>query len=74
MLKNKHWLILKELVFDKQVAKLERLLLAEAKSPEVQIENIYKLQGELTWAKRYADLSKFAEQLKKELEGIKQKI
>lgn len=74
VLKNKGWQTLKELVFDKAVARIDRLLLAEAKKPKVEEDKIYHLQGELTWAKRYADLKSYAEMLKKELEGINLKL
>ncbi len=74
LMKSKAWNTLKELVFDGLVERIERLLLAEAKGVDLNFANIFRLQGELAWARRYSDLGSFAEVLKRELEGIKQKI
>lgn len=70
VLKNRSWQVLKEIMFDEIVLRIERQLLAEAKKPRIESELIYTLQGELATAKRY-DLATYAERLKKELEGIK---
>ena len=74
VLRSKGWQTLKELVFDKVVARLDRLLLSEAKKTKVEEDKIYHLQGELAWARRYSDLKSYAEMLKKELEGINLKL
>lgn len=73
VLKNKGWQTLKELVFDGRVDSIERQLLNLAKADPLNPGLMLKLQGELTWAKRYADLRSYADVLKKELEGIKLK-
>ncbi len=73
VLKSKAWQTLKELVWDREVERIERLLLADAKSDEPSFKAQYRLQGELTRAKRNSDLKSYAEMLEKELKGIKEK-
>ena len=71
VLKTKGWQTLKELVWDKEVERIERLLLSEAKGSEINFGTIFRLQGELQRTRRY-DLRSYAEMLKKELQGIKE--
>lgn len=70
LLKVKAWQTLKELVFDGVVERLDRQLLSEAKKPEIEVSKIYFLQGEMAWARRYADLKSYAGMLENELKGI----
>lgn len=70
VLKSRDWHVLREMMFDGLVERLERQLLTEAKKPKVEADKIYFLQGELATAKRF-DLASYAEMCKKELEGIK---
>ncbi len=71
--KNEDWHTLKELLFNGQVEKLEKNLLNEAKSNELSNPTIYRLQGNLEWARRW-DLYKLAETYQKELNGITKKL
>lgn len=73
ILKSKQWQTLRELVFGPLEARLERLMIVEAKKPQIEPDKIYVLQGELANAKRY-DLAIYAEKCKKELEGIKREL
>ena len=72
VLSTKAWQTLKELIWDRDIAKIDRLLLAETKKDEPQLKTIYVLQGEYNRSKRY-DLRSYAEMLQKELQGIKEK-
>ncbi len=72
--KSKEWSTLKELVFDKSLASIERQLLSESLSPELTTSKLYKLQGEYAWAKRFTDFNGFIEKSKKQLEDINKKI
>lgn len=72
--KNDDWQVLKGLVFDGMVEKLEKTLQAEAKKIELNAPEIYRLNGQLTWAKRYSDLYKLAETYKAELNNITKKL
>lgn len=74
VLKTSGWQTLKELVFDKVVERIERQLLSESKQFPIDADKIYTLQGELVWAKRYADFKAYAEMLQKELQGIKDNL
>ena len=70
VLKTKGWQTLKELVLDKEVERIERLLLSEAKSEEPNHKVLYRLQGELSKTRRL-DLKSYAQVCQKELQGIK---
>ncbi len=71
--KNEDWQTLKQLLFDQQIERMEKQLLNEAKANELQPEKIYRLQGNLEWARRW-DLYKLAETYKTELNGITKKL
>ena|SRR3990167_1851104 len=67
VLKTKDWQTFAEIHFSKEEERIERLLLSEAKKTEVNDKEIYRLQGEMKWARRYADLRKWAEFIKRQL-------
>ena len=71
---NEDWQTLKELVFSKTLASVERQLLLETLNKEVSINKIYKLQGEWVQAKQNVDSQRFIETLKTQLEDIKSKL
>lgn len=70
---NEDWQVLKELLFDGQVEKLEKNLLAEAKNIDLNAPKIQRLNGQLEMAKRF-DLYKLAETYKLELNHITKKL
>ena len=72
--KNENWQVLKKLLFDGLVEKIDRQLTAEVKKNELNPTEIYRLQGQLGWAKRYSDLYKLAETYKLELNQITKKL
>jgi len=71
---NEDWQTLKELVFSKTLASVERQLLLETLNKEVSINKIYKLQGEWVQAKQNVDSQRFIETLKAQLEDLKSKL
>lgn len=71
---NDDWKILKELVFDKSLSSIERQLMNETLNKEVNLNQIYKLQGEWAWAKQFTDVNRLIETYRKQLEDIKSKI
>lgn len=71
---NEDWKILKELVFDKSLSSIERQLMNETINKEVNLNQIYKLQGEWVWAKQFSDVNRLFETYKKQLEDIKNKL
>lgn len=71
---SKEWGILKDLIFDKALAGIERQILNIALAKDIDVNALYKLQGEWAWSKHYNDLRQFGEVLKKQLEDIKSKL
>lgn len=71
---NKEWKIIKELVFDKSLGAIERQMLNESVAQEVDVNKIYRLQGEWAWSKQFSDIGRFADTLKKQLQEIKNKL
>lgn len=71
---TEEWSTLKSLIFDGTVESLERQLRSESEKSELNPSRIHQLQGELRWARKYADLSKLAESYRIELSNIKKRI
>lgn len=71
---SEEWGTLKELVFNNTVTSIERQILNKALASQIDVNELYKLQGEWVWAKQYADVSRFTENLKKQIENIKNKL
>jgi len=68
---NEDWRKLKELFLNGIVDKLERQLRDEAGKKEVNLPNIYRLQGQIEWAKKYTNLKKISDDKRLELENLK---
>lgn len=71
LLENKDWRTLQELCFSKEIERIDRLLLQEAKKTDMNFGAMLTLQGELKWAKRYSDLASWAKLLKNQLDNLK---
>ena len=71
---SEDWRKLKELFLDGIVDKLERQLKDEASKDEVDLPQVYRLQGQITWAKRYSNLKKISEEKRLEIENLKKLI
>lgn len=74
VIKTDQWQVLKELMFDGLVESLQRRLQTEASKNELNSPEIYRLNGQLLWAKRYSDLNKLTETYKVELNQITKKL
>ena len=72
--KNADWKVLQELVFEKSLASIERQILNEALAKEINLNELYKLQGEWVWAKQNLDTNRVVSTLKIQLEDIKNKL
>lgn len=72
--KSKEWETVNELVFEKSLQAIERQLLNESLAPEINMNKLYKLQGEWVWAKQYNDINRFTATLKKQLVEIKKRL
>jgi len=68
------WQMLKSSVLDGLVSRLERQLYNVANEKEVNLPELYRLQGQLMWAKKYADLKKLADNYRLQVENIKLQI
>lgn len=65
------WQRLKRLILDDVVENIEQRLFAEVAKKEIDAPEIYRLQGQLVWAKKYTDLHKLGELFKQQIESIK---
>ena len=68
------WRKLKELLLDGVVTSLEKSLRSESEKRELNLPEIYRLQGQLGWARKYTNLGKLVEVKRKEIENIKNLI
>lgn len=71
---NESWQKLKKLLLDDVVARLEKDLRLEAERSVLDEPKIYRLQGQLEWARKYTNLKKLADYKKLEIENIKNQI
>lgn len=71
---SEDWQKLKRLVLDGVISTLERQLQREAKKDQVDTTSLYRLQGQLVWARKYADLSKLAEFFRTQMDNLKNQI
>ena len=71
---SEDWQKLKKLLLDDVVVSLERQLQNEASKKEVSPPELYRLQGQVAWARKYADLKKLSEFLKQQLKNINNQL
>lgn len=71
---TKEWKDVKEVLIEGLIIKLEDRLKNEAKKSPIEVEELYKIQGEIRWARQYADLNKYASTLKEKLLAVKKKL
>lgn len=68
------WKNLHRIEFEGAVERIEKEMLLESKKVEVSPQRLYFLQGELKWAKKYADLDSYRESKLVELANVKQQL
>ena len=71
---NQDWKKLKKLMLDGVVTTLERQLKIEMARKELDAPEIYRLQGQLGWARKYTDLKKLGEFFRKQIENINNQL
>ena len=71
--KFSYWKIIEMEMFSGVVESLERRIRAEVDSPEINTKELYRLQGQLAWARKYADIRSLQEVFKVELSNIKKR-
>lgn len=69
--KSNAWNTLQELLFSDLASNLEKELAREAEKANPSTLQLNRITGQLTWARRYADLSALEETHKKELQGLR---
>lgn len=68
------WEVLERAIFDKLVETLDRRMTMETNKQELNNPEIYRLQGQLIWARKYADFGGLADAYRAELTNIRQTI
>lgn len=71
---SEDWNTLKVLVLSGVEASLEKRLRLESEKPDLNTAEIHRLQGQLAWARKFADLSKLGEAFRTELFNIRKLI
>ena len=72
VISSEEWSSLKNLVWDGVVETLERQQKSEASKEEINTLALSKINGQLVWAKKYADLESLANVFRLELTNIRQ--
>ena len=71
---NRDWMILQERIFNEVEKNLEKRLLSEAKKRPLDEGEIYSLNGQLIWARKYADLNKMVKDYWNELTNVRKQL
>lgn len=71
---SEDWQKLKRLFLDGVVTTLENQLKVATQKPEIVTAELYRLQGQLAWAKKYADLKKLSEFFRKQVENLNNQL
>lgn len=73
LVNSESWSYVKTEVFDKEAERLTRLLLAEAMKNPLNVQELYRLQGQLDWIRAH-DVVKLGQRFTLELENIKKQL
>lgn len=68
------WKLLKDYLFDGLNSSLERRLSQEASKDNIDSATIYRLQGQLIWARKFSDFKKLADSFRSELSNIRKQL
>lgn len=68
---SREWSTLKSELFDGALETIENRIKSEAGKTELNDPELYRLQGERKWARRYADLAALADTFRAELAQIR---
>lgn len=69
--KSEDWSSLKNELFGEAVTSLERQLQSEASKNNPDLQELARINGQLTWARKYADLNKLADIFMGEVNSIR---
>lgn len=68
------WSTLKTLVFNGVLDSLEHRLSSESHKPELDQPEMYRLQGQIIWARKYANLDTLANSYRLELINVRSQL
>ncbi len=68
------WRKIKKMLLDGVVQSLEKQLSLAVTGDEVNMPQIYRLQGQLAWARKYADLRKLADVFRQQVSNINKQL
>ena len=68
------WRTLKEELFDTSLVSIEHKMRLEAEKPLIDASELYRLQGERKWARRYANPLMLIEDYRKQLDNIRRQL
>lgn len=68
------WCTLKKELFDGNLATIEKRLITEANKAKIDDSEIYRLQGQMAWARTYAHLEKLSERFRVEIANIRKQL
>lgn len=71
---SNEWSTLKDELFDGALESIESKIRSEADRPELNLPELYRLQGERKWAKRYADPKTLVGNYRRELANIRNQL
>lgn len=71
---SKEWSTLKEELFDGALESIEGKIRIEADKAEILLPELYRLQGERKWAKKYSKLDTLADSYRVELANIRRTL
>lgn len=71
---SENWKVLEKYILLDLVANLERRLASEANKDELNQPEIHRLQGQLIWARKFADFKKLSEVYRSELSNVKKQL
>lgn len=71
---SEDWKVLRNHIFDGLVESIEGRIRNESGKQELNNPEIYRLQGQLLLARKYADFKKLADVYRSELSGVKQQL
>lgn len=68
------WSTLKTLVFDGVLESLEHRLVSASNATELDQPEMYRLQGQIAWAKKYSNLDTLANSFRRELINVRSQL
>lgn len=71
---SQDWKKIRSMLLNGVVENLEKSLRDEASKSEVNLPEVYRLQGQLLWARKYVDLRKLVDWYKSQIEHIKNQL